>query len=41
MNTLIITITVIVAILGISVVLWSIIDTRNKYYNEYVQRKKK
>ncbi len=41
MTDLILIITVIVGILGIGVFTWSIIDTRKKYFNEYVARKKK
>ena len=41
MNAIIYIITALAAVLGISVAVWSIIDTRNKYYNEYKERKKK
>lgn len=41
MTTLILTIAVIVGLVGICVAVWSFFNTRNKYYSEYVERKKK
>lgn len=41
MNTIIYILTALAATIGISVVVWSVIDTRNKYYDEYKERKKK
>lgn len=41
MNTLVLTATVIIGLGGIGVVIWSFINTRNKYYSEYVERKRK
>jgi len=40
MNTLIIALTTLVSIIGIIISLKTIIDTRKKYYQNYVQRKK-
>ena len=39
MTTLIYTVTAVVAILGVGVAIWSIFDTRKKFYNEYRNRK--
>lgn len=39
MTTLIYSVTGIAAVLGIGVAVWSFLDTRKKYYNEYVSRK--
>lgn len=41
MTILIIIITVIVAILGLLLSINTLIETRKKYYNDYIQRKKK
>lgn len=41
MNTAIYTLTAIAAVVGICVAIWSIIDTRNKSYQEYKERKNK
>lgn len=41
MTTLIIVATAAIGIVGISVVAWSILDTRKKYFDEYVERKRK
>ena len=35
------TVTSIVGLIGIVVVVWSIIDTRRKYFEDYVKRKGK
>lgn len=40
MTEIIYAITGIGALLGISVAIWSFIDTRRKYYEEYKSRKK-
>lgn len=40
MTNLIIVASIILALLGIITVIWSIIDTRKKYYNDYVKRKR-
>ena len=39
MTNFIIAMTVLLCIVGISVVIWSIVDTRHKYYNNYLSRK--
>jgi nitrogen fixation-related uncharacterized protein len=39
MNLLILTITLFLGFIGIGVFIWSIYDTRNKYYNEYIKKK--
>ncbi len=39
MNTLIYIITGIAIVLGIGVSIWSFIDTRKRYYDEYRKRK--
>ena len=41
MTALIYTLTAIGGALGIGVVVWSFLDTRKKYYNEYKNRKEK
>ncbi|MFT6909481.1 MAG: hypothetical protein ACJAS1_006200 [Oleiphilaceae bacterium] len=41
MTTLILAATATIGVFGISVVVWSIIDTRKKYFNDYVARKRK
>ena len=40
MNIAIIIISSIAAIVGISVATWSIINTRKKYYEDYMRRKR-
>ncbi len=40
MTNFIIAMTVFLCIVGISVVIWSIVDTRHKYYNDYLSRKR-
>ncbi len=40
MTALIVTLTVLVACLGIAVAVWSLISTRKKYFNEYSERKR-
>lgn len=40
MTTFIISATVILALAGVSVSIWSLISTRNKYYKEYKGRKR-
>lgn len=40
MTNLIIVTSIILALLGVVTIIWSIIDTRQKYYNEYIKRKK-
>lgn len=40
MNTIVITITIIIASIGIILFIWSIYNTRVKYYNEYLKRKR-
>ena len=39
MTIFIIAMTVLLCIVGVSVVVWSIVDTRHKYYNDYLSRK--
>ncbi len=41
MTILILTATVLIGLCGIGVAVWSFFNTRNKYYSEYVERKKK
>lgn len=41
MTNIIIYITIIAALLGFAVSIWSYIDTRNKYYVTYLNRKNK
>lgn len=41
MTTFIIAITILTVAIGICVASWSIIDTRKKYYDDYVTRKRK
>lgn len=40
MTTLIVSLTTVLAIAGIGVVIWSLINTRKKYFNEYMDRKR-
>jgi len=39
-TTIIISLTLVIGAVGISVVVWSIINTRNKFYEEYKSRKR-
>lgn len=39
MTSIIICIVLIVAFVGIAAATWSIVDTRKKYFDEYVKRK--
>lgn len=39
MTTLIYSVTGLAAALGIGVAVWSFLDTRKKYYNEYMSRR--
>lgn len=39
-TTIIIALTLVMGFVGISTVVWSIINTRNKFYEEYKERKK-
>lgn len=40
MTIIIISITIIIGIIGIATVVWSFINTRNKFYEEYKSRKR-
>ena len=40
MTTLVISATVILALAGIAVSLWSLVNTRNQYFKEYKGRKR-
>ncbi len=40
MTGIIIFATIIVSLMGIAFVIWSFINTRKKYYNEYLLRKR-
>lgn len=40
MNTFLIVIAVLIASFGGGVAIWSLIDTRKKYYEEYLSRKR-
>lgn len=40
MNSVITIISTVVGILGIAIAIWSIFDTRKKYFKEYLKRKK-
>jgi hypothetical protein len=41
MNVLILTATLVIGLIGVGVVAWSFFNTRDKYYSEYVERKRK
>lgn len=41
MTTLIVIITVVFCISGIGFAIWSFLDTRNRYYDNYVSRKRR
>lgn len=40
MTTIIVSLTAILALAGVSVAVWSLICTRNKYFKEYKERKR-
>lgn len=40
MTTIIIVASIILALVGILVAIWSIISTRKKYYDDYIERKR-
>lgn len=40
MTTFVISVTVILVLAGVAVSAWSLITTRNKYYEEYMKRKR-
>ncbi|HSH24743.1 MAG TPA: hypothetical protein VLA13_04315 [Massilibacterium sp.] len=40
MTSIIISLTVILALAGVSVAVWSLINTRNKYFDDYKERKR-
>ena len=40
MTSIIILITLIVGLIGVSTVIWSFVNTRNKFYEEYKSRKR-
>ena len=40
MTGIIVFATTIVSLMGIAFVIWSFVNTRKKYYNEYLSRKK-
>lgn len=40
MTSIIITITLLLGGVGISIVIWSYVNTRNKFYKEYISRKR-
>jgi len=40
MTTVLIILSILIALLGISVSIWSLIDTRKKYYDEFIQNRK-
>lgn len=39
MTILIIVLTAIVALIGVSTAIWSIVNTRKKFYNDFLERK--
>lgn len=41
MSTLVVVVTATIGIIGLGVVAWSIFDTRKKYFDEYVKRKRR
>ena len=41
MTSLIIVVTLVLCITGLGLVVWSLFDTRKKYYNEYMSRNRK
>lgn len=40
MTTIVVSVTVILTLAGLSVVIWSLITTRDKYFKEYKERKR-
>ena len=40
MTIIIVLVTTIVSLMGVAFVAWSLINTRRRYYNEYVSRKR-
>ena len=40
MTTIIIIASIVLALIGMIVAVWSIINTRRNYYNEYIKRKR-
>jgi hypothetical protein len=40
MTVIIVSITAILALAGVSVTIWSLINTRNNYFKEYKERKR-
>ena len=40
MKTIIVSLTVILALAGVSVAVWSLVNTRKKYFEEYRKRKR-
>jgi len=40
MTTIIIVATIILALIGILIAVWSIVDTRRKHYDDYIKRKR-
>ncbi len=40
MTTIIVIASILLALLGIVLAIWSIIDTRKKHYNDYIRRKR-
>lgn len=40
MTTLLVSVTAILVLAGVGIALWSILNTRKKYFKEYTERKK-
>lgn len=40
MTTIIVSLTAVLALAGVSVAVWSLINTRNKHFKEYKERKR-
>ena len=40
MTTAIVVLSIILSLLGVLLAIWSIMDTRRKYYDDYIKRKR-
>ena len=40
MTTVIVVLSIILSLLGVLLAIWSIMDTRRKYYDDYIKRKR-
>ena len=41
LTTIVVTLAIMLALFGIGVAAWSVIDTRRRYYEEYLSRRKR